>query len=857
MKLSQIAKHPLTLIILGIGAFVAIVLTSTPYFVEIGMEKWLNTHGHGDALVENVDFNPFTGRLSMDNLVVETVSGRVLQIPHAVLKFSWKQLFAKHVYLEELMVQDTSLVVDRFEDVGFRVGGLILRELVGKTDKSSPPTWGVGIDRFDLVNSRVEYQTPEITATYFIDQYTLTGLKSWDAQNTVTLELEGKIDESPVHIRATVVPFDTVRSWDGTLSLQDGSLALLAKAFAPELPLTGRMDIDTKLKVVLQQDGTLQFATEGTVGMQQLATEYENTKISEKELNWQGKLTGTKLPNQDMTLDVDGRLVGRDLGVTPPASGSVFQLAGFHLQGQTSLTQHDDTLTVNLTAGLTGENTRIADPTRDLTLLAAKSFGVDGIHIAGLNDISIAAIRLQQPLFGARQSRAEGGEENPPPLMQATALDVNDTTLRDLHNLSISDLQLNDSQFFIKHSKDGRWQPIDELAGTPSVSSHEQEPRPRPAEIAATPIALFLQNFRITGNSSVRFEDERPFRPFQTTFLINEFLVSGIDTGNPDKAAAVTLDGMVGQYGTAKFSGDVYLFARPLSFDMTGNIKALDLPPLSSYTGQTIGYVLTSGQMDAEIKTTVDKGTISGENELLLRNLEVKPEDPARIEELNKQLNVPLESGLAMLRNKKDEIRLNIPLQGDIENPEFDFHDAINQALGKALKVGAFSYLKFALQPFGTYLAIAQVVGKAGEEIAKVRLDPVEFPAGENSLDEAATQYLEKVASILNDRPKLRVEICGKAVEADRTALRDQQIALMEKQKEQSKDGRKKKEAEADTAEVVIPDTQLETLAGERAQLVKETLANQYGVDNTRMYICLPEIVTSPDSQPQVEMLID
>jgi len=943
MRISELAKHPLTITFLaGCALFVAVLLT-TPYLIDIGIERWMNAHEQGEARVENVDFNPFTGRLAMDNLVVETESGRIFHIPHASAKFSWKQLFVKHLYFDEIVIRDTSLVVDRFEDVGFRVGGLILRELVGAADEKAAPTWGVGIDHFELTNSRVEYQTPEITATYFIDQYTLIGLESWDNKNTVTFELQGRIDDSPVHIKTKVVPFDTERSWDGTLKLQNGSLALLSKARALGLPMTGSIDIDTKLQATLQRDGTLQLAAEGNVGLQQLAIADDGKNISQAELTWQGKLSGKKLPNQGITLNIAGRLAGKDLEVALPVQrlqvglagfilqeetelkqhqdgtlllgaegtlgiqklameydhrtlseeeldwqgklsarmlphnvialqadgrlhgkgldvalpeqGLQVQLAGFNLRSNSALAQQNDTMNVSLTAELAGVNVSLTDKERKLTLLEANSFAVQGIDISDLNEIVISKIALQQPLFVARQPRNNSDEKKSPPLLHANGIEISDTAIMDLQNLSINDLLLQDSQFFFARRKDGSWQQIDALAGQPA--SGEPQPGPDRMETTTKPVELFLQNLRITGNSTVRFEDEKPLRPYRTTFLINEFQVTDINTANPDKPATVKLDGMVGQYGTAKFNGHLLLFAKPLSFDMTGNIKALDLPPLSSYTGQTIGYVLTSGQMDAEIKTKVDKGELVGENDLLLRNLEIKPEDPAKMEELGKQLGVPLETGLAMLRNKKDEIELNMPLQGNIANPEFDFQDAINQALAKALKVGAVSYLKFALQPFGAYLAIAQVMGKAGKEITKVRLDPIEFRAGEKELDEAGSQYLEKVAGILNDRPKLRVEICGKAVEADRIALRDKQIALLEKQKELKKNDKNKEEAEAEAPEIVVPDMQIEALADERAQLVKEDLSDRYGVDHTRMYICLPEIVAAPESRPLVELLID
>jgi len=501
---------------------------------------------------------------------------------------------------------------------------------------------------------------------------------------------------------------------------------------------------------------------------------------------------------------------------------------------------------VALTAELTGKNTSIADTDRNLTLLEANSFSVNGIHIADRNDISIANIALQQPLLVAGRHGDKGEEKEPASFLQATALEIRDTTLQDLQNLSISDLHLQDSQFFVARHKDGSWYLIDALLSKPAAG--EQESVPDREEVTGAAMQLLLQNLRITGNSSVRFEDESPFPPYRTTFLINEFLVTDLDTANKDKPAGVKIDGMIGQYGTAMFDGQVYLFEKPLSLDMTGKIMALDLPPLTAVETKQLAYsVLTDSQKHR-----------FEENLELDFSFGIKGLARFRANVFMQRGAVALESGLALLRNKKDEVKLNIQLQGNIANPEFNLQDAINQALARAMKFGAFNYLKYALQPFGTYLAIAEIAGKAGKEITKIRLDPVAFAAGEKDLDEKAAQYLEKVAGILNDRPQLRVEICGKAVEADRTDLRERQIALLEQQKELKRNETKKEKPEQEKHdEITIPDALLQALAEKRALLVKETLFGQYGVDHTRMYLCLPEIVATPESLPLVELLID
>jgi hypothetical protein len=247
----------------------------------------------------------------------------------------------------------------------------------------------------------------------------------------------------------------------------------------------------------------------------------------------------------------------------------------------------------------------------------------------------------------------------------------------------------------------------------------------------------------------------------------------------------------------------------------------------------------------------IDQGQFGGNTELRMRNLEVARQDPEKVPEIDNQMKVPLQSGLAMLRDKKDVVKLDIALEGNIENPKFNFQDAINQAVAKAMTFASVSFLKYTLQPFGTFITVAQLAGKAGEQAAKVKLDPVQFSAAEISLDKTASQYLEKVAVIFKERPKLRLEVCGKGVENDRIALLAKRQAAAQKS---TATGAPK--GQAPQVEPVA-DSVLEDFARERAKLVKDVLVNEHGISHDRIYLCLPAIDKTPDKGPYVELLID
>ncbi|MGD2056658.1 MAG: hypothetical protein PVJ15_07615, partial [Gammaproteobacteria bacterium] len=165
-----------------------------------------------------------------------------------------------------------------------------------------------------------------------------------------------------------------------------------------------------------------------------------------------------------------------------------------------------------------------------------------------------------------------------------------------------------------------------------------------------------------------------------------------------------------------------------------------------------------------------------------------------------------------------------------------------------ATKKGAMTYLTLALQPYGTLITVAQL---AGEMAAKVRLDPVIFPAGSTAIDYARFEYLDKVAGILKDRPEVNIKLCGVAVEADRAAFQEQASAPA------GGDGKEKQaEAAPEPAAQVISDDRLLALADERDSAVKEYLITKHAVNAARLVACQPRIDADAAAEPRVDLLI-
>jgi outer membrane protein OmpA-like peptidoglycan-associated protein len=842
MRLHKIVRHPLSIAATVIGLLVAALLVGTPYLIDMVVERWIASHGPQKGLVEDIDFNPFTGKLAMYNLQVETESGRSLEIPFASLRLSWPHLIKKQVYFKDLIVQNTYLIVEKLEGARLRVAGLILQELIGVTEEAGTPKWAMGVGRFQMLNSKVEYRTPELEADYHIDRYLITGLESWNKQKTVKLELQGKINTSPIHIKAEVTPFAPAPVWKGSLKLQNGELSLLSKALAlQQLTMDGSTDVNVDVEAVLQEDKVINITAEGSVDIRKLNFQYNDTTLSEDDIRWNGTISAKRQPQQGLSLLAEGEIASNDLDVRISSKDMHLQLAGFTWQGRTQFEQQGESLALTMEADLDGGSTSVIETLHNMKLVHLNNITLRGIAVQSLNEIHISDIVLKKPQILQRQGDETEDKKNPDPaLFRAETAEINDIRLQNSKDLIIKAINLNDFQAYLRREKQGGWYMIDTLVKQPGSIPADTGIKEKSSD---EPVSFKLDRLQVSGDSSIRFEDESTYRPYRTTLHVKEFQLAKINTTDTGTPAHLRFHGQIGEYTKVMLNSEIKPFEKPLSLDMKGKIEALDMPPLSSYTGPTIGYNLTSGQMDADLSINTSGGEVDGNADLRMRNLEVAKQDPEKVPELDKQIDVPLESALSFLEDENDEIRLNIKLQGNINNPDFDFQDTINQALGKAMKLAAVNYLKYTLQPFGTYIAIAEIAVKAGKEIAKVRLDPVQFTPGTSELDEKAKQYLERVAVVLKNRPKLRIEICGIAVEKDR-------IAMQERQKE--------KQEEAAGKVMKLPSEEdMSNLAEERAKHIKNSLVKQHGISHERMYLCLPETVKSSEKQPVVELHIE
>lgn len=487
----------------------------------------------------------------------------------------------------------------------------------------------------------------------------------------------------------------------------------------------------------------------------------------------------------------------------------------------------------------------------------------DSLAWQGRVDLARQAAQLQWQVEGDIQGRnsslLQTINDKPVPLLRVASSSISGLKISQQPALLIDSVELDSLQLQVAKAKDGTLQlPVAKPApetgvATPSESiksaPEQAESMPAPTEEPAANI--HLRRLKIGGDSGLLFKDDSVTPPFRLQLQLQELQLAQVDNSRPDQPSDFSMTAKLDAYSTLSLQGKLYPFKDKLSLELTGKIKSLDLPPLSSYTVPVLGYNLASGHLDADLDVKVDQGVITSENKLKLNQLKLEPSDPDKAAQFSKRLTMPLDAALSLLRDKHDNIQLKLPVAGDLQNPSFDIADAINQSLSTAMKFAAMSYIKMALQPFGTLVSIFQVADSAGKMVSSVRLDPVHFPLAESGLDGEMTAYLVNITKLLQSRPQINLKICGKATRADLAAW----------WKRQGKTGAGQSQAASTDKGEASPlsaedTTWLHKLARERSAAVKDYLVTTGTVSAARLFICHPEIDAAKDAVARVELTL-
>ncbi|HKI74326.1 MAG TPA: DUF748 domain-containing protein [Pseudomonadales bacterium] len=469
----------------------------------------------------------------------------------------------------------------------------------------------------------------------------------------------------------------------------------------------------------------------------------------------------------------------------------------------------------------------VDDKAHQRTLTTLAGLEVSGFSAKGVQDVVIGQIRLDGLAIYPDPADVGG-------LVGLDVLAVGQTVLRG-DSLNIGQVDVTGLGADIRRVKDGSIQLagyVSELLPTASKSEASAQP-------PAAPFEFKLASLHVTKSNPVRFSDESLSSPFEMSATVDDLSVTGIDTAHPDQPSDVHLQAAAGKYGSIELGGTAQLVSKQKTFDVKGDVKGLDLRPVSAYIEHALGYRIKSGLLNAGLKLAATSGKLDSKIDLDLRHFQLKaPTNPGK-ETADPDIGVPLGAALNLLRDSDDSIHLSVPVTGDVNSPVFDPSDAIRKAVAKAISVAVVNYYT----PFGM-LSVAKGLFNLATAL---RFEPALFNPGTADMTMASVKQLDKLQTMMTQRPALQLSLCGFANQGDLTAITP-------KQPQQPQQGSETGKANSASA-APAPDAlkKLHALAQLREDAVKGRLVKQ-GIGADRLVECEPEF--KPDGVAGVSISI-
>jgi hypothetical protein len=326
--------------------------------------------------------------------------------------------------------------------------------------------------------------------------------------------------------------------------------------------------------------------------------------------------------------------------------------------------------------------------------------------------------------------------------------------------LRIRDIAANDSYFKLVIAADSTTN-ISEVLSPPRLRGGMSEGAPGATDAAAPAAAPTADAGRAMSaridrvrirNASANFADLTLRPPFATGIQELDGTITGLSSA-PDSRAELELTGKVDRYAPVEIDGQVNYLAAESFTDVRASFQNIELPAFTPYSGKFMGYKIAKGKLNATFNYRIENRELDARHKFVIDQLTLgeQVDSPDAVK-------LPVKLAIALLKDRNGVIDLDLPVSGTLDDPQFRIGPIIWKILVNLL-------VKIVTAPF----ALLGSLFGAGEEVRFV-----DFTYGSADLAPDARDRLGGIGKALNDRPALKLDVpLVYDAQGDREALVD------------------------------------------------------------------------------------
>ncbi len=264
------------------------------------------------------------------------------------------------------------------------------------------------------------------------------------------------------------------------------------------------------------------------------------------------------------------------------------------------------------------------------------------------------------------------------------------------------------------------------------------------------PVPVKVDTITLQGGT-IRFRDHSVKPAFSGKLARIGGRISGLSS-DENAMADVELRGLLDDSAPLEIIGKINPLREDLYVDLKASFKDIELSPATPYSGRYIGYAIDKGKLSLDVKYLIEKRKLDSQNVIFIDQLtlgeSIESPDATKL---------PVKLAIVLLRDRNGQIKLDIPVEGSLDDPKFSVWRIVIKMIVNLLS-------KAATAPF----ALLGSLFGGGEELGYV-----EFDYGRASLTGANIKKVDTIVKILQEKPSLKLEIEGHAdKERDREGLK-------------------------------------------------------------------------------------
>ena len=385
------------------------------------------------------------------------------------------------------------------------------------------------------------------------------------------------------------------------------------------------------------------------------------------------------------------------------------------------------------------------------------------------------------------------------------------------NDLAISGVSLN-SPFIKAHLSKERKFNLSQIVKE-DKNKAKTEAKPETKKVASKKedeLKFSVKNFSLK-NGEVDFSDASLFMPFATTISKLNGKLTDIDKKRPSSGE---FQGVVGKNGFAQITAKLFPFELKQNTDIKLDFKDIDLVNVTPYSGQFVGYKIKKGKLNLNLNYSVTDSKLNGSNFINFDSLTLGEKVESK-----DAVNLPLSLAISILSDQNNQINIDLPVEGSLDDPDFKYGGVIWAAVKKL-------FADITLAPF-RFLGNALGLGNKD-------LSSIDFLAGSSELISSEAPKIADFIKLTGSKPKMKLSITPTYSKLDESFYKNKKldqkinqiiassgkdyIAVLNELVPNLKDRSEKALREEALKGIEVDKAKLVELANERANAVKEAL---------------------------------